>query len=151
MIGSAQLVADRDLAGDEVDQAAGNEEGRDTARALVAQGVTRLDNAFDTTDARADQHAGGDLVLIGFRMPAYIGKRHIGGGHAVDDEGVDLALLLRLHPLVDIEGAVGAVTDRNTAGDLGGKVIDLEFGDEAGAVLTGKQPRPRHLGSASQG
>lgn len=149
MIGSAQLVADRDLAGDEVDQAAGNEERGDTARALVAQGVTRLDDAFDAADAGADQHAGGDLVLIGFRMPAGIGKRHVGGGHAVDDEGIDLALLLWLHPLIDIEGAVGAITDRNTTGDLGGKVVDLEFGDEAGAVLTGKQPGPRHLGSAS--
>ncbi|MEY9197925.1 hypothetical protein ABIA16_003041 [Sinorhizobium fredii] len=70
-------------------------------------------------------------------------------GHRVDDEGVDLALLLGLHPVVGIEGAVGSVAERNAAGDLGGEVLDLEFGHLARRVAAGKKTRPANLGSAT--
>ena len=70
-----------------------------------------LVDAADAADAGADQNAGGALVLVGGRVPAGIVEGLGGRGHRVDDERVDLALLLRLHPLVGIERAVGAVAE----------------------------------------
>ena len=151
MIGAAQLVADRDLAGGKVDQTARNEEGRYPARAAVAQRDAAFDNAFETTDARADHHAGGDLVFVGLRMPAGVVERHVGCGHCIDDETVDLALFLQFHPVVGIEGAIGTIAERQAAGDLCRKVIDFEFGHPAGGIAAGDEPRPGHFGPAAQG
>ena len=53
-------------------------------------------------------------------------QRLRGGRHRVDDERIDLALVLGLHPLVGVEGAVGAVAARDLAGDLAGEIVDLE-------------------------
>ena len=61
--------------------------------------------------------------------------RLLGGRHGVDDEVVDLALLLRLHPLVGIELAVGRRAARNEAGDLAGDIGYLELLDPARAAL----------------
>ena len=85
-----------------------------------------LDDAADAADARADQHAGRVLVFVALRLPAGTRERLVGGGHREDDEVVDLALLLRLHREVGIEGAVGAVAARDHAGDLAGQIVDLE-------------------------
>lgn len=151
VVRAAKLMADRHLARGEVDEATGNEERRDTARTLVAQRVAAFDDAFETANARADQDAGGDLVLVVLRLPAGVGQRHVGSGHRVDDERIDLALFLRLHPVVGIEGCVGAVTEGNATGDLGRKVLDLEFGYLARSIVPCKQARPRRLSSATQG
>ena len=62
-----------------------------------------------------------DLVFVASRLPAGIVERLARGAHGEDDEIVDLALLLRLHPLIGIEGAVRAVAARHLAGDLAGK------------------------------
>ena len=48
------------------------------------------------------------LFRVGGR-PARVPDRLIGGGHAIEDELVDLAGLLGFHPVVGIEGAVRAV------------------------------------------
>ena len=42
-------------------------------------------------------------------MPAGIVQSLVGGGNGVDDEIIDLALLLRLHPIIGIECAAGAI------------------------------------------
>ena len=90
----------------------GMKNGRDPARALVVQGHGGVVDAADAADAGADHHAGGALVLVGLRVPAGVVQGLAGGRHRVDDERVDLALLLRLHPGVGIEGAVAAVAER---------------------------------------
>ena len=61
---------------------------------------------------------------------------------------IDLALLLRLHPLVGIEGAVGAVAARDLAGDLAGEIRDLEIVDPL-APLSPVDSRV-HVGSTPQ-
>ena len=98
-----EAMLDRDIAGGEIDQASGNEERADAARALLGKQQRGLLDALKAADARADQHAGADLVLIGGRLPAGILQRLGGGAHGVDDEVVDLALLLRLHPVVGLK------------------------------------------------
>jgi hypothetical protein len=143
-------MLDGHIAAGEVDEAAGDEEGRDAARAALDEGRRGLVDAADAADAGADQHAGGALVLIRLGLPAGIAKRHRGRRHGIDDEGVDLALLLRLHPLVGVEGAVGAVATRDLAGDLTGQVIDLEIRDLAGAALPLDKAGPSGIDPAAQ-
>ena len=41
-----------------------------------------------------------DLILVLARMPVGVVERLCRGAHRVDDEVVDLALFLRLHPIV---------------------------------------------------
>ena len=102
--------------------------GRDAARALLLQQERRVGDAGQAADAGADQNAGALLLLGRVGLEAGIGDRLIGRRHGVDDEVVDLALLLRLHPIVGIELAVGRGAARNEAGDLAGEVGSLELG-----------------------
>src|SRR4030081_3602505 len=101
-------------------------------------------------DPRPDHHAGADLILMRGRLPARILDRLGGGAHRKGDELVDLALLLGLHPLIRIVGAVLAVAARNLACDLGGQVGDLEFLDAARAALALEETRPRRLDAAGE-
>src|SRR6185437_13851662 len=91
-----------------------------------------------------------DLIVIRARMPTGIIERELGCAHRVEDEIVDLALLFRLHPLVGIEGAVGAVAARNLAGDLARDVGDLESVDGLDAAFGREQPPPRRLDAATE-
>ena len=62
------------------------------------------------------------LVLVGLSASSRHRRAPGVAAHMrIDDELVDLALLLRLHPLVGIVGAVGAVAVRDHAGDLAGQ------------------------------
>src|SRR6185437_9052666 len=125
VIGSLERMRDRHITGSEIDDAAGNEKRRHPARTAVTQQNRGLGNAFDAADAGADQHAALDLILVAARMPIGIVERLGGGAHGKNDEVVDLALLLRLHPLIGVERAVAAVAARNLAGDLARDVGDL--------------------------
>ena len=116
-----QPMLDRDIARREIDQASGDEERAHPARPLLGEEQRGLLDSLQAADAGADQHAGADLILIGGGLPARVLERLRGSAHGVDDEVVDLALLLRLHPIVRIEGAVAAVAARHLAGDLAGR------------------------------
>ena len=67
MIRPLQAELDRHKAGGQIDDAAGDEERGDAARPLLVHGDGSLGNAFDATDARADQHAGRRLFILGLR------------------------------------------------------------------------------------
>ena len=99
-------MLDGDIAGSEIDQPAGNEERTDPARSLLGEEERGLLDTLEAADAGTDQHAGADLVFVGRRLPSGILERLSGGGHRVNDEFVDLALLLRLHPVARIEAAI---------------------------------------------
>ena len=76
----------------------------DTRRGPFSRNVHgRVGDALDAADAGADQHAGSGLILIACRPPAGVVERLARRAHGVDDEVVDLALLLRLHPLIGID------------------------------------------------
>src|SRR6202012_4638447 len=70
--------------------------------------------------------------------------------HREDDEVVDLALLLRLHPLIGIERAVGAVAARHHAGDLARQIGDVESVDLPRAALTVEDALPGRLDTAAE-
>ncbi len=150
MAGAFQAECDRDEAGGEIDNAARNKERRHPARALLVQDDRHFGNAFDAADAGTDQHAGRGLVLVTFRPPAGVVERLFGRAHRVKNKVVDLALLLGLHPLIGIEGAVAAVATRDHAGDFGGYVGDVERIDDFGAALTLEQTLPCRFHTASE-
>ena len=83
-------------------------------------------------------------------MPVGVIERLFRGGHGKEDEVVDLALFLRLHPLIGIEAAVRAVSARNLAGDLAGKIGDFESLDPSDPALSCEQPLPRRLDPAGE-
>jgi hypothetical protein len=145
-----EAVLDGDVTAGQIDQAARNEERRDAARATLDQGSGSLVDAADAADAGADQHARGALLLIGLRLPARIAKGLGRGCHRIDDEGVDLALLLGLHPFIRIEGAVGTVAEGNLAGDLAGQIVDLEVGNLLRAALPLQEAGPCGIDPATE-
>ena len=90
----------------QIDQAAGNEEGRDAARPLLVQNDGRLGYAVQAADARADHHAGFDLLLVGLVGSSSASRQRLSRRRdGVNDEIIDPSLFLRLHPLVGVECA----------------------------------------------
>ena len=150
VVRALEAVSDGDLPGGEIDDAAGNEEGGDPARALVVQGHGGVVDAADAADAGADHHAGGALVLVGRRVPIGVVQGLAGGGHGVDDERIDLALLLGLHEGVGIEAAVRAVAEGHGTRDAAGEIVDGERRHDLGGRLAGDQPAPGGLDPAGQ-
>ena len=65
--------------------------------------------------------------------------------------GIDLALLLAVHPVVGVELALGVGPSGTRAGDLAGDVVDLEIVDALGAALAREDVGPGGLYAASEG
>jgi len=85
------------------------------------------------------------LVLASSRNARRLAR----GAHRVDDEFVDPALFLRLHPLVGIVSAVRAVAARNLAGDLRRNISTLNF-SILRARFAREQALPRRLDAAAE-
>ncbi len=60
-------------------------------------------------------------------MPASIGQRHVSSGNAVDDERIDLALFLRLHPVVGIESTLDGRIRGDATSDFGREIFNFEL------------------------
>src|SRR3954451_152242 len=83
-------------------------------------------------------------------MPIRIVERLPCRAHRENDEVVDLALVLRLHPLVRIERAVTAVAPRHHAGDPAGQIGDVERVDLAGAALAVEDTLPGRFAATAE-
>ena len=94
-----------------------------------------------------NQDAGLDLLVVGFGVPVRVAQRLRRGAHAVDDEVVDAALFLRLHPIVGIEGVEGAAA-RHLRGDFAREVGNVEVLDPGHPRLAGEKPAPGRLDPA---
>src|SRR5262249_52274974 len=90
------------------------------------------------------------LFVVGRRLPARILKRLARCAHGEDDEIVDLALFLRLHPLVGIKAAVRAVATRNLTGDLRGQIGNVEGLDAPCPAVAVDEALPGRLDAASK-
>jgi len=112
---------------------------------LLLQRDGGLGNPLDAADARTDQHSGRNLVVAPLRMPAGIVERLPCRAHREGDELVDLALILRRHPLVGIVGAIGAITARNLAGNFRGQIRDVELLDPPRTAFAREQAAPSGL------
>src|SRR5262252_3000096 len=111
-------MLDGHIAGSEIDEAPGDKEGRHLARSTLFPEDRSFGNAVEAADSGADHRAGGTALFLCCRMPIGIVEGLARRSHRENDEVVDLALILRLHPLIRIEGAVRTVTARHLAGDL---------------------------------
>ena len=143
--GPFELVADRHLAGHQVDDVAGNEERADAARAAFLQDDRVFGDAVDTANAGTDHHAGRHAIGFGLGLPAGIGERFVSGRDPIQDEVADLAQFLGLKKGFRAERAVAAITARDDVRDLARKILDLELGDPAGGAAAGKQLLPAML------
>src|SRR5437660_5377912 len=148
MVRSLEAELNRHITGGEIDDAARDEERRDAARALLLQGDRGIGNPLDAADAGSDHHAGGDLVFIARRLPAGMFDRLARRAHRVDDEVIDPALLLRLHPLIGIVGAVRAIAARNRACDFPRKILSVECSNSVPSALSPYPTLPRLSNSA---
>src|ERR1700676_1303137 len=83
-------------------------------------------------------------------MPISIVERLLGRAHCENDEIVDLALVLRLHPLVGIERAVRAVAARHHAGNPAGQVGDVKRVDLSGAALAVENAPPGRFNATAE-
>src|ERR1700761_1512680 len=83
-------------------------------------------------------------------MPIGVIERLTRGAHRKNDEVVDLALVLWLHPLVWIEGGIAAVAPRNHAGDLARQIRHIERVDLFGAALAIEDPLPGRFDAATE-
>jgi hypothetical protein len=126
----------------QVDQASGNEERRNAARTASRRVYPpRRCLRSRRYRSRSARRSRSGLHRFAGCQPASF-ERLVGGRHAEQDEGIDLALFLGLHPVVGIEGAVGPSDRREPAGDLRGHVADIEFGDAGRAAFAGDQAGP---------
>ncbi len=149
MIGAFQPVTDRNLPARQIDERAGNEERRDSARPLLMQRHRRFGDALKAADAGADHDASGYLVFVGLGRPAGVGERLGRRRYGVNDELIAAALILRLHPLVGTVG-VRRVAARDLRGDLARQIRDFEGFNPRRRRLAGDQPFPRGLDAAGQ-
>src|SRR5207248_4775053 len=93
---------------------------------------------------------GSTTILFGGGMPTSVVERLACRAHRENDEIVDLALILRLHPVIGIERAVAAVAPRNQAGDPAGQIGDVKCLDLLGAALAIEDALPGRLDAASE-
>src|SRR5262249_1744984 len=150
MIGPLQAVRNRHISRCQVDQTARDEEGRHAPRPFLLQDDRSFGNAGKTSDTGPDHHAAARLFVVGRRIPARILKRLARSAHGEDDEIVDLALLLRLHPLVGIEAAVRAVATPNLTGDLRRRIANVDALDAPCPAVAVDEALPGRLDAASE-
>ena len=151
MVRALEAVADRHLARGQVDQGCRNEEGTDAPRALVLERQGGVRDPLQAANAGADHDAGAFALGLVVGCPAGILDRLLGGRHAVEDEVVDLAAVLRLHVVVGVEVAVGGRPLGHLARHLGGQVRDVEGLHGADAGLSFDQMVPHGLPADPQG
>src|SRR6516165_2153076 len=143
-------MRDRHVSGCKIDQAPWNEEWRNAPRSSFFQYDCGFGNSGKATNPGADQDTGGDLVLVAGGFPGRIVECLLRRANRKDDEVVDFALLLRLHPLIRIEAAVRAVAPRDLAGNFRRQIGDIERLDASRSALTVDQPPPRRLDAACE-
>ena len=148
MIGPFELMRDGDLAADEVDQSAWDEEGRDAPGTLLVQRYRGVIDAAETADAGADHDAGLDLFLVRARRPVSVAERLGSRGHAEHNEVVDLPLLFRVHPVAWIEGVLG-VAAGHLSGNATRQVGDVEVLDLVQPRFARDQTPPRRFDATS--
>src|SRR5690554_222838 len=151
MIGALEPKANRHMTRGQVDQATGDEEGADATRPLFMQNDRGVVNAADATNARADQDACAFLIFLGPGLNAGILNSLGCRRHRIDDEWVNLALFLDVHPLIWIVLAIGVVAEGQAMSDLTGDIVHLELVNAPGTTFAGQNIGPSGFNSATEG
>ena len=149
MIRTHQPILDRDLARDQVDQAAVNEVGRDPAWPFGRKDQRLALDPGQPADPRTDRASGAQAHCLGhIRQPGVL-DRLSGGVDAINDERIDLTLDLVINPQIGIE-AVFVVGRLHLAGDPALLVAGIEPRDRPRARLAGDEIGPDSLNFGSQ-
>ena len=148
MVWTLQMVSDRNVPAHQIDEPAGNKERRDAARSPLMQCHRGVVDASEAADSRADQDACLNLLLVGPGAPIRVAQRLRRGAHAVDDEVVDVALFLRLHPVVGIKPVGNGAAARRCWRFWQGRSETLKFSTLAAPDLLAMSRR--HVGSTPQ-
>src|SRR5262245_44056418 len=150
MVGALETMFDRHVSRGQIDEAPWNKEGTDAPRSLFLEENGGLGDAVKAADAGPDQDAGAFLLMAAIGPPTRVLDRLGGGGHAIDNKVVDLALLLGLHPVVGIELALRQGATRDETRYLAAEVADVEFLVPARSVLARNQALPTRLDAATK-
>src|SRR5579864_9143647 len=150
MIGTLETMFDRHITRGEIDQAAWNEERRHPSRAALMQNDRCFRNAGQAADTRTNHRARSAAIRLVVGMPIGVVESLASRAHGVENEVIDLALILRLHPVIRIEGAVRTVATRNHASDLAGQVGNLERIDFPGAAVAVEDALPGWLDATAE-
>src|SRR5579871_376231 len=144
MVRPLEAVADRDVAGGEVDQAGRDEERRDPARPALGQGQRALGDAGQPADAGADHDAGAFLRLLGVGDPARILDRLGRRGQRKMDTFIVFAMAAAAQAVEDS----GWVADTEEAQERTGVMIGSGIGGLPGiteGALTLAERGPRRI------
>ena len=103
VVGSAEAVADRDVAGGEIDEIGGNEERRKPSRSPLVERDRALGDARKSADAGADHDAGALARLLTVREPTGVLYRLSRSSQRKDDESIHLTLILGRYPIIGVK------------------------------------------------
>ena len=116
-VGSLQTVAYGQVAGDHVDDVAGDVEGGDASGPAVHEDLRALFYPRQATDAGTDGDADAVRVLRRHFQPGIL-EGLDAGRHAVMDEGIHLALVFFRDVLLQVQTADGAADAHRKAGGV---------------------------------
>ena len=150
VVRSLEAVLDGNLAGDQVDQRRGNEEGTHSTRSPLLKHERGLVDGLETTDAGADHDAGPGQTFLVLRHPARILDRLLGGRESEHDELVELPLLLGRKVAVHIEVAVCLVALGHLTRDSRREIGRIESLDGANARLRRHEAAPVRVDAVTQ-
>ena len=150
MVRPLEPETNRHLTGNQVDQGPRYEKGRYPLGPLLLDQHCGLRNRRQSADTRSQHDPCCAAVLFRHRFPAGIAHRLNRRRHSIQDKVIYLAAVLRLHPVIRAEGAIGPVTHRNLAGILRHNVRRIEPRDRPRAGLTRNQAFPGLLDSAGK-
>jgi len=145
MVRPHQAIFDGNLAGNQIDEPAMHEMRRHAARPAFVQHDGFAGDAGQAADARTDERAGAQPLLLAHAGETGIFQRLAGGVDAIDDEGIDLPLNLVIDPEIRIK-----ILRLHLARDGAGIVARVKARDGGRARLAGDQPLPRGFDRRAQ-
>ena len=131
------LVAFKDghVAGNQVDQRAGNKEGIDAARAVFVHHDAGFLNGRQAADAGTDVHTHAGFIQGGIVVQPGVGHGLQGSGNAVVDEGIHAARFFGANVIADLEIF-------HFAGNLGAQFARVKTGNPSDTAHAGQQVLP---------
>ncbi len=150
MVRPLEAELDRDLTRDQVDQRAGDKERRHAAWALLFNQQSGFCDRVQAANTRTNHHAGPFKRIYIFRHPVGIFDSHLRSSQTKQDKFVNLAAILGGHPVVGIEGPVGAIAIRHFTRVFRGDVRGIELRDWPRPGLSVQNPRPGFLYATGQ-
>src|SRR6516164_842038 len=151
LVWPGEAVANRHMAGGQIDQIGGDEKRRKSAGAALMQRQCAVRYPRKTTDPGADHDAGPLTRLFVVRDPTRILDGLRGCRQRIDDKPVHLALVFGRNPIIRVKQPFGGIAAGNLGSNPHRKIGDLERLDRADARRARDNSRPVSLQSNTEG